>query len=164
MTDTVTFTIQGVEELNKRLESISNDLKYKGGRFALRKAANIVRDKAIQSAKSIDDPATAESIANNITIRWSSRRFKRTGDLGFRIGVLGGAKGYAKASGEVKGKGKSNPGGDTYYWRFVEFGTQKFPAKPFMRPALADNTGAAMDEFMAQYGKALDRVIAKGRK
>lgn len=30
--------------------------------------------------------------------------------------------------------GAKNPN-DPFYWRFVEFGTSKMPAKPFLRPA-----------------------------
>jgi hypothetical protein len=35
-------------------------------------------------------------------------------------------------------------------------------ARPFMRPALENNVQRATDEFMRQYGKALDRAIKKG--
>jgi len=30
-----------------------------------------------------------------------------------------------------------NKGGDTFYWRFLEFGTKSIKARPFMRPAMA---------------------------
>lgn len=41
-----------------------------------------------------------------------------------RVGILGGARDMGKY-GEFKGAGKDNPGGDTFYWRFREFGTSK---------------------------------------
>lgn len=154
----------GADSLDAKLKAVTEEVRYKGGRFALRKAAKIIEVAAKNNAQRIDDPNTPNSIADNITTRWSSRRYKRTGDLGFRVGVRGGAKGAAEAVGEITGKGKGNPGGDTFYWRFVEFGTVNAPAHPFMRPALSRNHGAAQAEFVNQCGKAIDRAVKRASK
>lgn len=160
MSDSISFSMTGVDELNKKLESITDDLKKKGGRFALRKAAQKIRDKAKQNAARIDDPQTAENIEKNIVERWDGKLFKRTGDLGFRVGVLGGAGGN-KSSDAFAGL----PGGDTrMQFRQQEFGNSLHPAQPFMRPAAEQAGQEAVDEFMAQYGKAIDRAIARGKK
>jgi HK97 gp10 family phage protein len=164
MTDGVSFNLEGMDEVLGKLKELSHDVKYRGGRFALRKAANLVAAKAKENAAAVDDPRSPESIAKNIVVRWSGRTFKSTGDLKFRVGVLGGAKGYAKASGEVKGKGKENPGGDTFHWRFLEFGTEKMAAKPFMRRAIAENVDAATNEFIKEYPKAIDRALKRAQK
>ncbi|MDG5498967.1 HK97-gp10 family putative phage morphogenesis protein [Marinobacter sp. BGYM27] len=171
MADSVTFDVSGLNALADRLATIQDDIKYKGGRFALRKAANLVRDAAKANARSINDPATPEDIAENIAVRWSSRRFKRTGDLMFRVGVRGGAKEYAKTRENARkqrvgksyptGGDKTNPGGDTWHWRLVEFGSETNAARPFLRPALASNIDRASREFVNQYGKALDRAIKR---
>lgn len=155
MADGVKFDLQGAEELNQLLKGLTFDLKRKGGRFALRKAANIVRDKAKQNAGRLDDPATGQSIANNVAVRWSGRTFKRTGNLMFRVGVLYGAK--------LSGEGdKSSP--PTPHWRLLEFGTEKMPAQPFMRPALSDNQQAVAAEFIRQYRKKIDRTLKKAQQ
>lgn len=180
MADSVSFELTGLGPLLAKLDSVAQDVKYKGGRFALRKAANIVAAAAKKNALQIDDPVTAEEIAKNVAIRWSSRTFKSTGDLGFRVGILGGARQEDTAKkqrrrardgatsldelGEIAGKGKANPGGDTFYWRFVEFGTARSRAQPFMRRALSENITAATDEFIKQYEKGLDRAIKKAAK
>lgn len=175
--------LQGIEELTVKFGSLKYDVKYKGGRFALRKAANFVAEKARQGAIRIDDPKTAEKIAKNIVVRWGSRRFKSTGDLMFRIGVLGGARdnsfkaqrrnerrraktGASSLSelGELEGAGKNNPGGDTFHWRFVEYGKEGYDGHPFMRPALANHTAEATNEFVSQYKKSIDRAIKKAKK
>lgn len=168
------FQLNGIESLLGKLDAVKQETKYKGGRAALRKAAQIVRDAARQNAAAIDDPTTSEQISKNIVERWNGRLFKSSGDLGFRVGVLGGARQYAN-TGENRRKGrvgaeyktdgdKSNPGGDTFYWRFVEFGTEKSPARPFMRPAMEQNISAATDAFIAEYEKAIDRAIKRGIK
>lgn len=162
----IELQLTGLDALKKNMAAVTDDLRRKGGRFALRKASEIVVAAARANAAGVDDPATPESIAANITARWNGRMFRRTGDLGFRVGVLGGARGHAAASGEVAGKGKNNPGGDTYYWRFLEFGTSNIeaPARPFLRSALSDNVQAATDTFIREYTKSLDRVIKRMKK
>ena len=159
--------VEGVDQLVLKLKGLSNDLQYKGGRAALRRAANVIRDAAINNAWNLDDTATAEAIAKNIVVRWSSKAFRANGDLNFRIGVLGGAKQSSEAYkklGIYKGKGKDNPGGDTFYWRFLEFGKEETPARPFMRPALEASSQKATDTFIREYEKYVDRVLARAIK
>jgi HK97 gp10 family phage protein len=156
----VEYKVTGMEELTAKLKTVGTDMQRKGGRYALRKAAQVLRDQARMNAARVDDPKTPEDIAKNVVERWDSRTFNKTGNLGFRVGVLGGARGYAKASGEVKGKGKANPGGDTFYWRFLEFGTSHMAARPFIRSAM--NRGQeAVGKFINEYGKALDRALRR---
>lgn len=159
MPDEIKFEIQGAEELLAKIKSVNNDLRYKGGRFALRKAANLVRDAAKANAEKLDDPATAEHIAENVAVRWSGRQFKATGDLAFRVGILGGAR-----QTKDQGSGKQNPGGVTFHWRFLEHGTEKQRARPFMLPALTNNIDAATTEFAKSYNKAIDRALTRAAK
>ena len=56
---------------------------------------------------------------------------------------------------------KKNPGGDTWYWRFEEFGTATNNAHPFLRPALNNNIDAVRAEFTRSYSEELDKEIAK---
>lgn len=179
---TTSFEIHGLGSLLVKFDSINYDLKVRGGRAALRKAANVVRDAAIASARQLDDPATAEQIAKNIVVRWSPKVFKRTGNLQFRVGVLGGARSTSRDAlksaarrrrqgiksledlGEIAGAGKGNPGGDTWYWRMLEFGTSKVGPTPFMRPALDLSVVPATDTFIREYEKAIDRAIKRAAK
>lgn len=157
MADSVDYKITGLDSVIGKMKALSNDVKYKGGRAALRAAARVVVKAAKENAQGVDDPETVESITKNIVERWDGNLFKRTGDLGFRVGVLGGAA-------ETKSQKKSYPGGDTWYWRFKEFGTSRIPATPFMRPALADNVDQAITAFVFAYEKSIDRVIKRAKK
>lgn len=175
------FGLHGIESLTAKFGAINYDLKFKGGRAALRRAANLVRAKAEANALRVDDPKTREIIAKNIVVRFSKKRFQSNGDLMFRVGVLGGARMTSEADrkrrrrkggsgmtleelGEISGAGKGNPGGDTFYWRFVEFGTQRNSAKPFMRPALESSAQEATNEFIRSYNRSIDRAINKASK
>ena len=158
MNDTIEFSITGLDSLLGKLEAITYDVRRKGGRSALRKAAQLVANKAKEGAARVDDAQTGRSIAANIGLRWNGRLFKRTGDLGFRIGVMHGAV--------IRDKGNPDKGlnGPTPHWRLLEFGTEKMRAQPFMRSALADNISAATNTFVNEYEKAIDRAIKRAKK
>jgi HK97 gp10 family phage protein len=90
---------------------------------------------------------------------------KTKGDeIGMRVGVKGGAKQYANnAKNRRDGKaGKQyETGGNVFYWRFLEFGTQNMPAQPFMRPALAENVSKVTVTFVSELDKAIDKIVSK---
>lgn len=146
--------MNGVDELNKKLEGLKYDAQKKGGRFALRKAANVIVKRAQDNVRATDDPATGRSIARNIIAKWNGRLNKQTGDLGFRVGVQGGAK-------IPKDNVDEGAGGSTPHWRLVEFGTQHSAAQPFMRPAGEQGAQEATDVFIDQFGRAIDRALSK---
>lgn len=156
MADGVEYKLTGVDELLGKLESITDDMKRKGGRAALRKAANVIANRAKANARRLDDPETGRSIADNIAVRWNGREFKRTGNLGFRIGVLHGA--VLKRHPD---KAKNAP---TPHWRLLEFGTENMRAQPIMRPAAENGAEEAMNTLVEEYGKSIDRAIARAAK
>lgn len=156
MAESIEFSLIGIDSLLGKLQSVNYDVKRKGGRSALRRGAQLVAEKAREGAARLDDKETGRSIAQNIAVRWNGRRFRATGDLAFRIGVLHGA--VLKDGGN---KGENSP---TPHWRLLEFGTERMRAQPFMRTALADNISAVTDEFLSQYEKAIDRAIRRAQK
>lgn len=159
MADGVEFSITGLESLLGKLDSVSYDVRRKGGRAALRKAAQVVAKKAKEGAERIDDKETGRSISDNIALRWNGKLFKQTGDLGFRIGVLHGAV-LAKKGEEVD----TSTNAPTPHWRLIEFGTEKMAAAPFMRPALANSIAEVTNTFVTEYEKAIDRAIKRAAK
>ena len=156
MADGVEYKLTGVDELLGKLESITDDMKRKGGRAALRKAANVIANRAKANARRLDDPETGRSIADNIAVRWNGREFKRNSNLGFRIGVLHGA--VLKRHPD---KAKNAP---TPHWRLLEFGTENMRAQPIMRPAAENGAEEATNTFVEEYGKSIDRAIARAAK
>ncbi|MFU8927558.1 HK97-gp10 family putative phage morphogenesis protein [Acinetobacter puyangensis] len=152
--------ITGLDEVSKKLKTLGNDKVAKRiARKSAREGMKLVQAAAKQNAESVDDLDTKEKIANNIVIR--SGRINDKGAIRMRVGVLGGAKSYAAASGEVQGAGKNNPGGDTFYWRFVEFGTKHSAAKPFMRIALFNNIDSTTNKFAEVFMGETDKELSK---
>ena len=144
--------ITGLDAVRAKLRQLGNPRKAKNAATrASRKAMNIVKKAAQQNAKALDDKDTAEKIWKNIVVKPS----KTKGDFVLmKVGVKGGAKKRAQT-------GKPNSGGDTWYWRFPEFGTAHQAATPFIRPALHNNKDAVQTEFTRAYSEELDKEIAK---
>lgn len=170
----VQLTENSISDVCDRLRALPADVQLKGARFAGRKAANIIADAARSNAERLDDPTTAESIAKNIDVRFATKTFRRTGNPAFRIGVLGGAQQYAntranKRKGRVgsayKTAGdKSNPGGDTWYWRQLEFGNKNAAPKPVLRAAMQQHADTAVGVFAVELSRWIDNYIKRQAK
>ena len=152
----VELNIEGLDRLNRKLTQLSNPKKAKQiARKAGRQAMNIVRDAARSNAKAIDDPETREMIQKNIAVQ--AGKTTSQNDIKIRVGVRGGA---GRNQHSVSTAGLS--GGDTGHWRYLEFGTSKMPAVPFMRIAFFNNLDRVANKFVevfdAEIGKALSEV------
>lgn len=141
----VKSSLKGYDELIARLRTIS-DAKVirKNGRKASKVALTPMYRDVKDRARMLDRPITPhQRIWRNISLR---NRRNRSDSVGARIGVRGGAK---------KGQGVGLAGGDTFYWRFLEFGTRHARAKPFMRPAFNTNVKSAEKNFAVEFNKLL---------
>lgn len=155
----VDLNIEGLDEFNKKIAELKDIKKIRSkGMSAARKAMKIVELSAKIGAAYIDDPATREDIQKNITIRAGKTRSLST--IRMRVGIRGGAAVNAKSD---RAKLAALPGGETVYWRYIEFGTSKIPATPFMRPALSENIQKVTDEFAKTFMKSIEVAIAKGK-
>lgn len=103
--------IKGLEEVLKKLYELPTKLEKKVLRSAVRKGAVMIRDKARGYA-----PTDTGNLKKSIVVM--NKRID--GKIALKVGVL---------------KRKSKNSKDPFYARFVEFGTSKMVAKPFMRPA-----------------------------
>lgn len=159
MSETIQFSLIGIEGVQLKMAAVSKEVRHNTGRFALRKVALQLAKIVKANAERIDDPSTDRSIPANVTIRFNRRQFEATGRVGYRVGIRGGAGGN-KPSESLAG----NPGKDTRYWRHLEFGTQKTRAQPFMRKSLAENINPLTRAFVDEFGAALTRAIRRAGK
>ena len=151
--DVIQLEITGLDEIKRKLRQFGRKDSKTAAKRALRQAANLVARNAAERAKRIDDPATGDKIYKNIAdgrkypgVKFDSGASRRSGNLIYRVGV---------------NKSDKAPGGKTFYWRFVEFGTQQHKAQPFMRPAAIESAQPAVNAFVLEYGKQVDKLIKK---
>ena len=154
--DGVFANIEGIDALQSKLKVVNDDVRFKGGRFALRKAGNVLKEAAVGEMMRVDRESSREALWRNVALRFATRRFRATGDIAFRLGILGGAV--------SKSSNQKNPGGDTFYWRFLEFGTEKMPAQRLLTKSITRTQSAVTQTFVREYGRALDRAIRRAKK
>jgi HK97 gp10 family phage protein len=121
----VTVQVEGLTELNQTLL----DLGDKVAKQFLRKAGKVASDLFVQAAK------------QRAPVLKKPTRQRQAGTL--RDSII------AKVS-LRQGKGlvvRVGPDKKVFYARFVEFGTSKMPAKPYMRPAWDGEKDAALNAF-----------------
>lgn len=138
--------IKGADQLLKRMRELPQKFARRGARRAARRAMIPVRDAARSTARQFDDPNSPQQIWKEIVIAESSRQGKQVNGIVMRVGVRGGAR-----------KGSS----DVWYWRLLELGTEKMRARPFLRPALENNSQSVADNLTRELSKALDEEVAK---
>lgn len=149
---------KAVDDMIAKMAMLGDNYAKNATRRALNRGAAPIRDKARQNAAKVDNDKTPEEIAKNIVIRSGRTRVKT--DVKARVGVLGGARNMEKY-GEFKAGGKANPGGDTWYWRFLEFGTKRTSHRPLMRAAMMSEQDTAYDNIVAAMTTELSKEIAK---
>lgn len=137
------FEINGLKELNKELKKLPEEFRVKSLAAAAGAAARVVRDEAKRLA-----PVDTGNLQGAIRVQKKKSPSKYLAK--YQVNV--------KPKGKVTiiTRGKKNRNNSTYYAQFIEEGTAKMPARPFMRTALAFKKREAVKKFR----KVLDRKIA----
>jgi HK97 gp10 family phage protein len=123
--------VEGLQQLDRALRELPRRFARRSLRRALAAGAKIIRDTARQLA-----PVDSGYLRKQI-ILYRPRNKQGYAEL-FEIGVrLKGTK-AANAKRLRHGGRQPDPRASrwpAYYWRFIEFGTSKMPARPFLRTA-----------------------------
>jgi HK97 gp10 family phage protein len=143
------FKIEGLDEVTKAMASAKNQLGGLALGKAVKSGGEVIKEKAIDNAKQIDDSNSPEKIWENIALK--IRRNNKEETITAKVGVLGGAQGGRKQP-------STNPGGDTRYWRHIEFGTSKTPANPFMRRALSESASKVSESVVSSLKKSVSKL------
>lgn len=151
------------DEVMKKLAAVAPGVAKTYLRKALNKGAKIVQKAAVARAKRFDRPGTPKKVYEEIVVRANAKLGKLEGGYAISIGVKGGAKHYVsnRNNRAAKRVGKRYEGpGNVYYWRFLEFGTSKMKAQPFMRPALANNVLPVTTAIVSELNAGIDKLAA----
>ena len=148
--------IEGFDELARKLRELVPAMRKRVIRNALSAGARLVRDEAKRSAPLLSGSIKAPyrqrgTVRAAIRVR-TSKAARRAGDVGVFVNVKPAKNGARGA------KSRTDP----FYWRFLEFGTQKMSARSFLRPA-ANKLGQALQVFQTQVGRWIDKVNTTGK-
>lgn len=139
----VEVRIAGLKELLRGLGQLPDALAQRVIYAALGAAARIVRNRAIELAPELSSshPAVRRGVRKPGTLKRAIRASRSKINKGqrgvyemiVRVKPLKSAQ-RRRFKAETGRAGRDNPD-DPFYWWWVEFGTRKMPARPFLRPA-----------------------------
>ena len=147
--------IEGLDEFKRKLAEVPKAMRKRVLRTALAAGAREVRDVAKRNAPvmtlgtSLKAPYRKPgTVKQAIRVR-TSKADRRAGDVGVFVNVRPAKAGQ---------RGAKNPN-DPFYWRFLEFGTKKMPAKPFLQRATSalPKALAIFQERVAKWINETDR-------
>ncbi|WP_374349164.1 HK97-gp10 family putative phage morphogenesis protein [Chitinimonas sp.] len=136
------LAVQGLAELGRALDGLGPKIERKLMRRALRAGAVLIRNAAIARVPK-DSGAAQRSI----------RVVFRRGEPG--VIVVNVVAGDLSESNQRKFGQKS-----AFYVRFLEYGTARLPARPFMRPALDDRASAAVEAIAGVLADGIEKEAA----
>lgn len=145
--------VEGLAELAKALRELPDRVAKNGLRVSVYAGAKVIRDEARLRA-----PKATESLGPNqpppgtlkrSVIMKHIRELSGGGRQTFYVLVRHGKK--------YRNQGKrGNLSQDAWYWRFLEFGTRKMAARPFLRPALESRRREAVDAIKQRLSERIE--------
>jgi HK97 gp10 family phage protein len=154
----MTVDIKGLKELQNALNQLPLKIQGRPVRSAVNAAAKIVMDDARRRVP-VETGQLRKAIYRGRSRSMSSK--------GREVYVVSVRKGKAKYANTAQNRRRNRVGktyqtrGEAYYWRFLEFGTAKMPARPFLRPAFESQKQNAAMVMKQKLLEAIDKA-AKG--
>lgn len=153
--DWASTQVSGLKELNAALKQLPDNIAKNVLRGATSAGAAVIRKEARQRAPvytgdvqgNHPPPGTLKKSVYQSQRRNLSSLVKQVFHVGVRTG-----KGL---------KDKAGRSVDAYYWRFVEFGTSKMAARPFLRPAFEAKKLAAVEAIKDYLAQRIPREVDK---
>lgn len=140
--------ITGLKELGQTMEALGRKTRNKLGAKAMRRGGVIIRDQARANAPVLQEKVLHRKRGTLRKAIIASTKPQKDGSVRTIIFVRS-----LKNSKVLEFKSKTGKGGaynphDPFYWRFVEFGTSKMPAQPFLQPAFTSKKEQASREII----------------
>lgn len=151
----MTVDIKGLKELQNALNQLPEKIQGRPVRSAVGAAAKVVMDEAKRRVP-IDTGQLCKAI-----YRGRSRSMSAKGKETYVVGIR---KGKAKYANTAKNRRMNRVGksyqtrGEAYYFRYIEFGTAKMAAKPFLRPAFESKKNEAVRVMQQRLLEAIDKT------
>lgn len=155
-------TVRGLPDFKKAMEGLTLKLRKKILTKALKAGARVVLKAARQAVPVLATETpyrTPGLVKKRLTVR-TSKAARQAGNIGVFVNVKPAAAAKYKTTGVTKigplkivdrqlirkGERGAKSKLDPYYWRWLEFGTKKMTARPFLKPA-AESLPEALAKF-----------------
>lgn len=141
----------------KDLEALANDLQAlskaenrKVLTAATRAGANVIRDEARRKA-----PVKTGKLKRNIVTM--GRRSIKPNEAVSGVHIRGRNPKTGNSDNAMKATDPKN----SFYWRFIEMGTSKMAAQPFIRPAFESKMSEMERAIENKLAEAIDKVLSQ---
>lgn len=146
---TTSLDFSGLSDLSRDLEILSKAESRAVLNRAVRAGAGVVKEEIINTA-----PEKSGKLKRNIVVL-SGKGAPGTATAGVHI------RGRNPANGNSDTTMKTNSPNNAFYWRFLEEGTSKMPAHPFVRPAFDSKQDESAQAAFEEMTRAFDEAISK---
>lgn len=141
------MNLTGFKELANALRELGPRVAKNTLRRSVAAGATIIRKEAMDRA-----PVDTGEMRKDIQVK---RERDTKGEMSAKYSVFVRAGKKSRLSGRARNVQK-----DSYYWKFVELGTSKMAARPFMRPAFESRK----EDAVKAIGEKLDEGIQKAAR
>lgn len=144
--------IRGLRELSDAMKALPKKLERR-----------VLNAALMTGAREIDREAKLRVSVRTGTVRRNIRARPGRPEAGHAATVIVGVRRLSgKQIARLKSRGKAAD--DPFYWRWLEFGTQKMPARPFMRPAFESKKVSAAFTIKDALKRRIEAEAAKLRR
>jgi HK97 gp10 family phage protein len=152
-----TVKVEGLAELHRKLLELPARIERNVVRRAVYAGAAVIRDDMrerapIYTGEVSEGHPPPGTLKKSIYVKYIPEK-SRGGRTVYYVGVR-----HGKSRQHV---GKKDINRDAYYFRFIEFGTEKMAAQPFMRPAFDSKQGAALGAIKDTLASGISDEVAK---
>lgn len=150
--------MEGLEELRRAFRELPAELQKRELAAAVSQGAKVIRDDAAARAPVLKTPDPRRTAGLLRRMIRATRGVRNGSEASAFVSVRRLSRAawqkFKRAAGNL---GAVNPN-DAFYWRFVEFGTSKVQAQPFLRPAFDSKKMVAAEKIKTALRESIERV------
>lgn len=152
-----TQTLHGLDDVLAKLKALPPEIVSKSGgpvKTALRKGAKVIADEAVRNIRRVTQPEEGEGyvptgfLAKSVVVRRDPKPQRSGANERYRV-LLSRKKYPGRKLGTIA------------TGRYLEFGTEKQPAEPWMGPAYISKRQQALDTVVRELNAGIDRIVRK---
>ncbi len=157
----VSIHVEGLEALRRNLRQLPLDVQANVLSKAVEAGAVVIRDDAKPRVPllRIADARRIRGLLQRMVL--ATRGVRRDSEAAAFVTVKRLSKGAVAKFKKASGKGAASNPNDPWYWRFIEFGTSKAAAQPYLRPAFESKKEAAVEAIKKELAAGVIREADK---